>query len=123
MAGDLITKGRIPREIAGPVGILQITSTVARSGVLTILQFIGVLSVNLAVLNILPFPALDGGRLFFIGYEFVTGKKPKPKIEHWVNFIGLIVIMSLLALVTLNDIRRIIETTALLPKIKAILPF
>lgn len=120
MASNLITKGRVPREIAGPVGILQITSTVARSGVLTIIQFIGVLSVNLAVLNILPFPALDGGRLLFIGYEAVTGKKPKPKIEHWVNFVGIVVLMFLLALVTLNDIQRIIETTALGARLRSI---
>lgn len=123
MLGDLITKGQIPREIAGPVGILQITSTVAQSGILTILQFIGVLSVNLAVINILPFPALDGGRLIFIAYELVTRKKPKPQIEHWVNFIGMTVLIFLLILVTANDISRLIETTSLGSKLRSILPF
>ncbi|MCJ7792713.1 MAG: site-2 protease family protein [Candidatus Marinimicrobia bacterium] len=123
MVGNLVTKGRVPKEIAGPVGILQITSTVARSGVLTILQFIGVLSINLAVLNILPFPALDGGRLLFIGYEVVTGKKPKPKIEHWVNLIGIVILMFLLVLVTINDLHRIIETTSLGAKLRSIVSF
>jgi regulator of sigma E protease len=123
MISNLVTKGRIPKEIAGPVGILQITSTVARSGILTILQFIGVLSINLAVLNILPFPALDGGRLIFIGYEVVTGKKPNPKIEHWVNLVGIMVLMFLLVLVTLNDLQRIIETTSLGAKLHSIVPF
>lgn len=123
MLGNLITKGQIPREIAGPVGILQITSTVARSGVLTILQFIGVLSVNLAVINILPFPALDGGKLIFIGYEVVTRRKPKPKIEHWVNFIGMAVLLFLIILVTINDIGRLLETTSLGVKLRSIAPF
>jgi len=123
MARNLVTKGQIPREIAGPLGILQITSGVARSGILTILQFIGVLSVNLAVLNILPFPALDGGRLVFVGYELVTRKKPKPKIEHWVNYIGMAFLLFLIILVTINDIARLIETTSIISKLRAILAF
>ncbi|MBU3956878.1 site-2 protease family protein [Patescibacteria group bacterium] len=123
MIGNLITKGQIPREIAGPVGILQITSGVARSGVLTILQFIGVLSVNLAVINILPFPALDGGKLIFIGYELITRKKPKPQIEHWVNFAGMAFLLFLVILVTVNDIARLIETTSIVSKLRTILSF
>ena len=123
MIGNLITKGQIPREIAGPVGILQITSGVARSGILTILQFIGVLSVNLAVINILPFPALDGGKLIFIGYELITRKKPKPQIEHWVNFAGMAFLLFLIILVTVNDIARLIETTSIISKLRTILLF
>jgi len=123
MVGNLITQGQIPREIAGPVGIFQITAGVAQSGILTILQFIGVLSVNLAVINILPFPALDGGRLIFIGYELVTRKKPKPQIEHWVNFIGMAVLLFLIILVTINDVARLIETTSIISKFQTILSF
>lgn len=123
MFGNLATKGQIPKDIAGPVGILQITSTVAQSGLLTIIQFIGVLSINLAVLNILPFPALDGGRLLFIGYELITGRKPKAKIEQWVNFVGLTILMFLLVLVTVNDVRRIVATTSLGIKLRSLLPF
>ena len=84
---------------------------------------IGVLSINLAVLNILPFPALDGGRLLFIGYEAVTRKKPNPKVEHWVNLIGIFVLMFIFVLVTINDIQRIIETTSLGNKLRSILAF
>lgn len=123
MLGGLITEGRIPKGIAGPVGILQVTSGVARSGALTILQFIGVLSVNLAVLNILPFPALDGGRLIFIGYELIARKKPNPKIEHWINLSGMIILLSLIVLVTINDVSRLINTTSLGAKLRSILPF
>lgn len=109
---DLIGRGVVPKDIAGPVGILQVTSGVARQGILTILQFIGVLSINLAVLNILPFPALDGGRLLFVFYEVVTRRKPKPLIEHWVNAVGMVVLLSLIVLVTINDVQRIISTTS-----------
>jgi len=123
MLGNLITKGQIPREIAGPVGIFQITSVVAQGGILMILQFIGVLSVNLAVINILPFPALDGGRLIFIGYELVTRKKPKPRIEHLVNYIGMAFLLFLIILVTINDIARLIETSSIVSEIRSILAF
>ena len=61
--------GSVPRDVSGPVGIFAVTSEAARSGILTLINFIGILSVNLAILNILPFPALDGGRLLFIGIE------------------------------------------------------
>src|SRR4030042_1588314 len=123
MFSNLLTKGQVPQEIAGPIGILQLTSTVAKSGWLTILQFIGVLSINLAILNILPFPALDGGKLIFIAYEAIARRKPKPKIEQWVNLIGMALLMLLLVLVTINDVRRLIETTSLGSKLRSVLPF
>jgi len=118
--------GEVPRDIAGPVGIFQITGRAVESGYLTILQFLGILSVNLMVLNILPFPALDGGRLVFIGYEVVTGRKPKPSIERWINTVGMIALMLLLFLVTVNDVARIIETSGLLSRLaplREFLPF
>ncbi len=125
MIGRLF-RGEVPRDIAGPVGILQFTGTAVQSGYLAVLQFLGILSVNLMVLNILPFPALDGGRLVFIGYELVTGRRPKPSIERWVNTIGIAILMFLLFLVTLNDIARIIETSNLISRLsglKNFLPF
>ncbi|MFH1289345.1 MAG: M50 family metallopeptidase, partial [Patescibacteria group bacterium] len=107
MIGSLISHGQVPKDIAGPVGIFQITGNVARSGILAILQFSAVLSVNFAVLNILPFPALDGGRLMFILYELVAGRKPNPKVEQWTNMIGMAILLGLIGLVTINDIFRI----------------
>ncbi len=62
MVVDLVFHGTVPKDVAGPIGIFQITGVVAQSGFLNILQFMGILSVNLAVINILPLPALDGGR-------------------------------------------------------------
>lgn len=107
MVWNLVSSGIVPKDVAGPIGIYQASSQVSRQGFLAILQFIGILSVNLAVLNILPFPALDGGRLVFIGYELVARRKPKPKIEHWINAIGMAVLLTLIVLVTIGDLRRL----------------
>lgn len=125
MVGRLFA-GELPRDVAGPVGIFQITGQAVEGGYLAILQFLGILSVNLMVLNILPFPALDGGRLVFIGYEAVTGRRPKPSIERWVNTVGMIALLLLLFLVTVNDVARIIETSSLLSRLapwRKLLPF
>lgn len=109
MLSSLILHGKVPEDIAGPVGIYQITGQAAKAGWLAVLQFVGILSVNLAVMNILPLPALDGGRLVFLAYEAVFKKKANPKVEMWVNQIGMILLLSLMALITANDIMRLIR--------------
>lgn len=120
MITRLLTLGEVPRDVAGPVGIFQITGRAVEGGYLAVLQFLGILSVNLMVLNILPFPALDGGRLVFIGYEVVTGRRPKPSLERWVNTVGMVFLMFLLFLVTINDVVRIIETSGLISRLAPI---
>ncbi len=109
--GQMVTQAfqGVRPEVAGPVGIYQITSTVAAEGIWPLIKFIGILSINLGVINILPFPALDGGRLVFIGIESVTGKRVKPKIEAYVNMVGMILLLSLMALITVGDILRIVR--------------
>ena len=123
MVVDLVFHGAVPKDVAGPIGIFQITGVVARSGFLNILQFMGILSVNLAVINILPLPALDGGRLVFIIYEAVTRRKPKSSFEQWVNMAGMAFLLLLIVLITVNDIGRLIRTTSLLSKIRSFWPF
>lgn len=103
---DLIFRGIVPKDVAGPVGIFQATSVVARQGILAVLEFVGILSVNLAVVNILPFPALDGGRLIFVAWEIITRRRPKPSFERLVNTVGMAILIFLLVLVTINDIWR-----------------
>jgi regulator of sigma E protease len=107
MAVDLLAQGKVPKDVAGPIGIFQITSGVAQEGILTVIQFIGVLSVNLMILNILPIPAMDGGRLLFILYEVISKRRPKPEVEHWINTIGLAFLLALLVLITINDLSRL----------------
>jgi len=100
--------GQIPRDVSGPVGIFAVTTEAAKSGAITLINFIGILSVNLAILNILPFPALDGGRLLFIGIEAVTRKKVSPKIEGTIHNIGMIILLLLILAITVGDVRRLI---------------
>ena len=123
MVVDLVFHGAVPRDVAGPIGIFQITGVVAQSGLLNILQFMGILSVNLAVINILPLPALDGGRLVFILYEAITRRKPKPSFEQWVNTAGMAFLLLLIILITINDVGRLVKTTSLLSKIRSLWPF
>lgn len=99
--------GRVPKDIAGPLGIYEATSNINKSqGILAVVHFFGIISVNLAVVNILPFPALDGGRIGFVLYELVTGKKAKKELESAVNSVGMAVLLALIALITLADVRR-----------------
>jgi len=108
MVGDLVFQGVVPKDVAGPVGIFQATGMVAKTGILNILQFLGILSVNLAILNVLPLPALDGGRLVFVGYELIFRRRPKPQVERWINTAGMAILIVLLILVTINDVKRML---------------
>lgn len=103
----LVTGQGVSRDLAGPVGIYQISNEVRKEGLLAMLQFMGVLSVNLAILNIMPFPALDGGRLVFLVIELVRGKRVKEELEGWVNTVGMLLLLSLMLLITFNDLSRI----------------
>ena len=80
----------------------------AKAGFLAVLQFIGILSVNLAIVNILPLPAMDGGKIIFLVYELVLRKKAPQKVEVWVNGIGMAFLLGLMFLITINDIMRLI---------------
>ena len=101
-------RGVIPKDVSGPVGIFVITSEAAKIGILALINFIGILSVNLAILNILPIPAMDGGRLLFIGIEAFFGKKVLPKVETYIHMIGMALLILLLLVITAADIKRLI---------------
>lgn len=101
--------GQAPKDLAGPVGIFAITSQATQLGILAVINFVGILSVNLAILNAIPFPALDGGRLLFIGIESILGKKVLPKIEAAVHTIGMIILIFLLLAITAHDIQRLLS--------------
>lgn len=101
--------GVFPKDIAGPVGIFAITSEAASFGILAVINFVGILSVNLAILNLLPFPALDGGRLLFIGIESVFGRKIVPKVEAVIHTVGMVILLMLLLAITVHDVRRLIS--------------
>lgn len=116
MIFDLAFKFHKPAGVAGPVGVAQLTGQAVSYGLNATLWFTALLSINLAVLNVLPIPALDGGRLFFIIIEAVTRKKINPKYEIMAHAAGLAVLLSLMALITVFDIIRVISGQSLLPK-------
>lgn len=102
-------KGIVPKDIAGPVGIYAVTTEATKLGIMSLINFVGILSVNLAILNIIPFPALDGGRLLFIGIEAVIRKKITSKIESAIHMVGFVILIILLLLITVHDIRNVIS--------------
>jgi regulator of sigma E protease len=96
-------------EVAGPVGIARYTGQAIKFGKNAVLELIALLSLNLAIINILPFPALDGGRLVFALYEWVTKRRINHKIEQYVNLFGIMTLLTLAALITINDIVKLIK--------------
>ncbi|MBI2852305.1 MAG: site-2 protease family protein [Chloroflexi bacterium] len=108
--------GTAPVEVAGPVGIAQVTGEVARSGVGPLLAFAAFLSINLAIINIFPLPALDGGRMAFVVVEWLRGgRRVPPKIEGLVHLIGFLLLITFILLITYRDILRIISGDSLIP--------
>jgi regulator of sigma E protease len=92
--------------VAGPVGIYNYTGEAAAMGIFVLMQWAAALSVNLGIINLLPIPAMDGGRLIFIGIEAVRGKPMDPQKEGLVHFIGFALLMLLMIVVTWNDINK-----------------
>lgn len=110
-----LVQGRAPEGIAGPIGIFQITSHAARAGILSLVSFVGILSINLAILNILPFPALDGGRLLFVLVEAIFGRRVLPTFERYAHTVGMVILLILILLVTFQDITRLLNGGFQLP--------
>lgn len=103
-----MVRGLISPELAGPIGIAQATAQVAQMGLPFLLQFTAFLSVNLALINLLPFPGLDGGRLAFVLLEVLRGgRKIDPEKEGLVHLIGMFILIGLVLVVSYFDILRI----------------
>ena len=110
----MISQGENP-GFTGPIGIAQVTGEVAKIGVRPIFELIALLSISLGILNLLPIPALDGGRLLFVIIEKVRGgKKVSPKKEGLIHLIGFVVLISLVLLMSYFDIVRIISGSSIL---------
>jgi len=103
---DLFSKGKVPAEVSGPVGIFFFAQDIRSLGFAYFLQFIGILSVNLGVLNFLPIPALDGGRVLFLIFEKIKGRRISPELENRIHTIGFALLIILTLLVTYHDIIR-----------------
>jgi regulator of sigma E protease len=107
MIGGLF-QGNVPKDVRGPIGMYEVTSSIKQSqGILAVIHFFGMISVDLAVLNVLPFPALDGGRIIFVLYEMIFKKRANEKLEIIVNNIGMMILLGLILLITIGDIKRV----------------
>jgi regulator of sigma E protease len=99
-----VLAGKEKLQVSGPVGIVRETAKQAKLGPGQLLGFLGMLSAYLGAFNLLPFPALDGGRLLFLGAEAVSRRKPDAKLEARVHMVGLLMLLTLIAFVTYADV-------------------
>jgi regulator of sigma E protease len=113
-----IAQGTVPSNaLVGFVGIYQATGEVAqRGGAVALIEFLGLLSLNLAIVNLFPFPALDGGRLVFVLLEWIRGgRKIDPQKEGLVHLVGIAVLLGIMLLITFFDVQRLISGQSILP--------
>lgn len=105
-------RGTTP-QLTGPIGIAGLTGQVAKAGLSPLLEFAALISINLAIINLFPFPGLDGGRLIFVFLEWVRrGKKISPKREGLIHLIGLAVLLAVIVVVSYYDISSIIRSSS-----------
>lgn len=101
-----VITGRAPLDVAGPVGIIFVIGEVAQTGIVNLLLLTALISISLGIMNLLPIPALDGGRLFFLIIEGLRGKRIDPEKEGFIHFIGFAILILLILLVTYQDLIR-----------------
>jgi regulator of sigma E protease len=105
---DLVSGRSVAMDVAGPVGIVHQAQTYGffDGGFLNILSFAALLSINLGVMNLLPIPALDGGRAVFVVLEKVIAKKKIEKVANWANYLGFFILILLMIFVSVNDVMK-----------------
>jgi regulator of sigma E protease len=108
-------RGTVP-QLAGPIAIAQLTGEVVKAGISPLLEVAALISINLGIFNLLPFPGLDGGRLIFVLLEWVRrGKRISPQKEGLVHLIGFIALILLILVISYFDVARIIHGESLIP--------
>ena len=103
----LVTGEVSVKELSGPVGIVYAVNDSAKAGVIYVIYLSALLSLNLAIMNLLPLPALDGGRLLFLIIEAIRRKRIDPNKEGMVNLVGIVLLFGLMFIVMFNDIRKL----------------
>jgi regulator of sigma E protease len=101
---NLFLHASLLEGVVGPVGIFVVAEQTSRFGFAYLLQLLGFISLNLAVANLIPFPALDGGRLFFLAVEKIKGSPLSKKVEMWANGVGFALLIGIMILVTIRDV-------------------
>lgn len=105
--GGLFSGKLAVKELSGPVGIYNVVGQMKEQGLSSLLYLVALLSINVGIINILPFPAFDGGRIIFLFIEKIKGSPVSPKIENTIHSIGFILLMILMIYVTFNDIIKL----------------
>ena len=101
-----MTKGAVSADLSGPLGIAAMTGQVVNLGLVYLMRFVAVLSLNLAIINIIPFPALDGGKLLFLILEKIKGSPINQRIENLIHNLGFMVLIVLIIVITYRDVLR-----------------
>ncbi len=107
--GQAFTGSADYSQVAGPVGIAGLVGEAASRGIVALLSFMALISLNLAVLNLLPFPALDGGRILFVIIEKIKGSPIRPKVAEVVNMVGFGFLILLMLVVTVSDVVKLFQ--------------
>lgn len=104
---DFISGFKVPSDVAGPIGMYQLYGEARKYGFDAVLELSGLISLNLAVMNLFPIPPLDGSRLLFVIVERVSGKKMRKEVEHKIYQISFIFLILLFVLISIQDIKRL----------------
>lgn len=104
--GQLISRNVTFKHVSGPIGIIKQVKDSVSIGFLNVISLVAIISLNLGIINLLPFPALDGGRILFSLIELFSGKKINEKFESYVNMFGMILLIGLMLYISYKDILR-----------------
>ena len=107
MMKSIFVHGQVPKDVVGPVGIVSIAAQTGKLGFLYFLQLLALISLNLSIMNLLPFPALDGGRFLLLMIEKVKGSPVNKTVEGYINAAGFLALIALMVLITIRDVGRL----------------
>ncbi len=107
--GQIFTGKAQFSDVAGPVGIAGLVGDATRLGLVYLISFTALISINLAVINLIPFPALDGGRVLFVIIEKIKGSAIKPQVANVINSVGFLLLILLMIVITYHDILRLVH--------------
>jgi len=106
---QLVTKKVSIKAVKGPIGIVDLTNEIVKTGILNLILYFAVINVNIAILNALPFPALDGGHILMLFIEKLFNIKIKYKIKKWINIAGFVLLICFMLYITYNDVMALID--------------
>ena len=104
----ILSGGASLEDISGPGGMVQMVGETSSQGLWSYGFLVALICVNLAVINMLPLPALDGGRILIVIFSWITGKAVSPKVEGMIHAVGIVLLLGLAVLVTFSDIGKLI---------------